>query len=157
MANSLKIQAKKKRQLNTMLLRGLLGDEAGGGRDQRGLLKKCLEIIDRDLEHGDEERKDKAMEKVIKLLPFVIAKEKAPAVQLNIQNNDNRGRGQQGTMVALQTAQEYFRKREQRMIERSGGNDEVEDAEIVEAADTLPPKHYRKYDNSKLKAEYEED
>ena len=92
--------------------------------------KKKLEL---DLDSTNEELRHKSMDKIIKLMPFVIAKEKSPAIQLNVQNNVPAGpqiTAGKSTVLAVGTIQDYLKKREKRMSQMS--LPPIEEAEIIE-------------------------
>lgn len=109
---------RRRRQLGTQLITGLLEKKDRSGKSLPGLLKKALDKIEKDMDDIDPEIRGKAIDKVIKLLPFAIAKEKAPAVQVNVQNNTLDGGKAMGE--AIMSAKKYLQNRSNQMENRNG-------------------------------------
>lgn len=108
-------------------------DRKENGTDTPGLLTKLMGKLEKDLDSTDEDLRHKSIDKIIKLLPYVIAKEKSPAVQLNVQNNNVGGpqvTAGKSTSQAIGTIQEYLEKRQQQSIERH--KPEIETVEAIE-------------------------
>jgi len=125
---------KRREQLTRQLVMQML-DKKDHGKDAPGLLTKLMEKLEKDLDSTDEELRHKSMDKIIKLLPFVIAKEKSPAIQLNVQNNvvGPQITAGKSTVLAVDTIQTYLKNREKRM--KALSRPPIEDAEIIEVKD----------------------
>lgn len=106
-------------------------DRTENNQTTPGLLTKLMQKLEADLDGPDPLTRDRAMDKIIKLMPFVIAKEKGPAVQLNVQNNMNGPQITTGksTSLAVSTIQDYLKNREHRTLELQ--RPQIQDAEIV--------------------------
>jgi len=125
----------KRRQQLTRQLGLQMMDRKENGKDTPGLLTKLMQKLEGDLDSDDEELRHKAMDKIIKLMPFVIAKEKAPAVQLNVMNNTIGGpqiTAGKSTSLAVGTIHDYLKKRDKRMIEIGKVPTDIIDGEITE-------------------------
>jgi len=132
--NSLSALTKRKNQLTRQLISGMM-DCKINGKNTPGLLSKLMKQLDGDLASGVPELRDRAMDKIIKLMPLVVSKERAPAVQLNVQNNSQHISAGKSTTLAIGTINEYLKKRSKKMNRIT--DSQIEDAEIVEAPKTL--------------------
>lgn len=127
-----KKQVADRKKLNAQLLNALLDGPTtrlkqgrNTKQDPRGLMSKVLRKIEEDLDSGDEELRHKAIDKVLKLVPFVMPKEKAAPL---IQFNDKRTliAGKNTTVVAMAIG-DYLKDREQKMIAREN----LEEGKVV--------------------------
>jgi hypothetical protein len=126
---------KRRQQLTRQLVLEMMDKKKDSKNDATpGLLSKMMTKLDQDLDSTDEDLRHKTMDKIIKLLPFVIAKEKAPAVQLNVQNNNGMGSPQisagKTTSLAIGTMQDYLKNRE--VQKKMKTLPPIEEAEVVE-------------------------
>lgn len=127
------ITTKRRNQLTRNLVLQMMDKKEAGGAETPGLLSKMMAKLEQDLESDDEELRHKTMDKIIKLLPFVIAKEKAPAVQLNVQNNMSGSphiSSGKTTSLAISTMQDYLNGRNKQKKQKL--LPQIEEAEIIE-------------------------
>lgn len=139
--NTLATLAKRRNQLTRQLVLEML-DKKKDGHEAPGLLSKLMIKLDTDLDSEDVELRHKAMDKIIKLLPFVISKERGPAVQVNVQNNTIGGpqiTAGKTTSLAIDTMQNYLDKRNKRSRELQKpqiGASEIIDVEMEDVTDS---------------------
>jgi len=137
---------KRRQQLTRQLVLDMM-DRNENGQSTPGLLSKLMIKLEGDLDSTDIDLRHKAMDKIIRLMPFVIAKERSPAVQLNVQNNTitspqiTTGKS---TVLAVNTIQSYLKDREKRMQKKA--LPPIEDAEIIEVTDGNKEKKIEKTD-----------
>jgi len=133
--NSISIVNKRRQQLTRQLVMSMMDKPPkGGGTATPGLLTKLMTKLENDLDSTDEDLRHKSMDKIIKLMPFVIAKERGPAIQL-IQNNNTTNKivAGKGTSIAIDNVNSYLEKRQLRMDQRA--IDGIEEAQIIEVVD----------------------
>jgi len=133
--NTTQMITKRRQQLTRQLVLEMMDKPKISGKETTpGLLSKMMIKLNQDLDSTDEDLRHKTMDKIIKLLPFVIAKEKSPAVQLNVQNNNMVGNPQisagKTTALAIGTMQDYLKDRDKQKRVKALPN--IEDAEIKE-------------------------
>lgn len=141
-------KAKKKRiQLTNRLLDRMVLQNRDG---QPSLIDRFLKIAEERLESADPEEVDKGMKNVLEILPYVVSKEKSPTL---IINNDNRKvNGGAVVTTQLQQMEDYFKKREMRMLNKLDPAEIFEDVESPESKISELPKT-----SHKLRLDLEED
>lgn len=122
------ITHKRRQQLTRQLLNSFLGEKKTDGHTALpGLLQKMVNKLEKDLDSNDPDIYQPAIDRLLKLVPFVISKEKGPPLTLINAPGAKISTGK-NTQVVMQTINNYLDNRTKQVQ----GKHAIVEAEYIE-------------------------